>query len=288
MLDTLRFAFSSGGTFLHSPRSPLDAVSPSTGRSGRRLGATDAPALELDRLSKRFGQVLAVDRLSMRVERGVAAGLLGVNGAGKTTTIAMILGLVVPSSGRACVFGEDMAAHRHRVLARMNFCSPYADLPRRLTGRQNLRVYADLYDVPNPRGRIAELARDLRLSAVIDQPTGKLSAGERTRLMLAKSLLNRPELLLLDEPTASLDPESADAIRSYLEDYRRREGATLLLASHNMAEVTRLCDEVFIIKQGRLVDQGSPGALVARYGRADLEEVFLHLSRDRAFHTTAD
>jgi ABC-2 type transport system ATP-binding protein len=256
--------------------------------AGAAGSARDARALELRGLTKRFGRITAVDRLSLKVERGVAAGLLGVNGAGKTTTIAMILGLLLPTAGRAIVFGEDVASHRHRVLARMNFCSPYADLPRRLTGRQNLRVYTDLYDVPDPCARIAELAADLRLTAVLDRPTGKLSAGERTRLVLAKSLLNRPGLLLLDEPTASLDPDSADVIRSYLEAYRRREGATLLLASHNMAEVTRLCDEVFIIKQGRLVDQGSPAALVARYGRADLEEVFLHLSRGPALSTAAE
>jgi ABC-2 type transport system ATP-binding protein len=244
--------------------------------------------LELVEVSKHFGPVVAVDRLSFNVARGTAAALLGPNGAGKTTTIAMILGLVAPTTGSVRALGADVTRHRHRVLARMNFCSTYADLPRRLTAWQNLKVYADLYGIPDAGRRIAQLGNDLGLAAVLDRATGKLSAGERTRLVLAKSLLNRPELLVLDEPTASLDPDSADLIRSYLEDYQRREHATLLLASHNMAEVERLCSQVFMIKRGRLIDCGSPTALVNRYGRADLEEVFLHVARTSELDTASE
>ena len=239
----------------------------------------EPPAIVVAGLTKRYGAVLAVDGLSFVVPRGSTTALLGANGAGKTTTIAMLLGLLAPSAGRITVLGEDMLGHRYRVLGRINFSSPYVDLPLRLTVRQNLRVYADLYGVAAPEARLGELAADLDLLSLLDRATGKLSAGQKTRVMLAKALINKPELLLLDEPTASLDPDTADVMRSYLEDYQRRERATLLLASHNMAEVERLCSDVLMLKTGRLVDQGSPEDLLARYGRATLEQVFLDIAR---------
>jgi ABC-2 type transport system ATP-binding protein len=169
--------------------------------------------------------------------------------------------------------------HRYRVLPRMNFSSPYVDLPHRLTVRQNLVIYARLYGLPQREERIAELARDLQIEPLLDRPAGKLSSGQKTRVALAKALLNEPELLLLDEPTVSLDPDTGDWVRGYLEDYRGRTGATILLASHNMAEVERLCSEVLMMKAGHIVDRGSPDELIDRYGRTNLEEVFLHIAR---------
>ena len=237
------------------------------------------PAIEVEDLCKRYGEVVAVDRLSFAVPAGSTTALLGANGAGKTTTIAMILGLLAASAGRITVLGEEVPRHRARVLGRMNFSSPYVDLPLRLSARQNLLVYADLYRVPRPQERIRELSADLDLRHLLDRPTGRLSAGQKTRLMLAKALINQPELLLLDEPTASLDPDTADVIRGYLERYQRDYGATVLLASHNMAEVERLCSDVLMLKTGRLVDQGAPADLLARYGRANLEQVFLDIAR---------
>jgi ABC-2 type transport system ATP-binding protein len=237
------------------------------------------PAIRVEDLSKRYGDVVAVDRLSFEVPTGSTTALLGANGAGKTTTIAMILGLLAASAGRITVLGEEVPRHRARVLGRMNFSSPYVDLPLRLSARQNLLVYADLYRVERADARIRDLAVDLDLQDLLDRPTGRLSAGQKTRLMLAKALINRPELLLLDEPTASLDPDTADVIRGYLERYQRDYGATVLLASHNMAEVERLCSNVLMLKSGRLVDQGAPAELLRRYGRANLEQVFLDIAR---------
>ncbi|HTW50989.1 MAG TPA: ABC transporter ATP-binding protein [Stellaceae bacterium] len=237
------------------------------------------PVIAVDNLVKRYGQTLAVGGISFAVERGTTAALLGGNGAGKTTTLSILLGLLLPSGGSVRVLGEDMLRHRHRVLPRINFSSPYADLPHRLTVRQNLSVYARLYGLPRHRERIQLLAHDLQVTAFLDRPAGKLSSGQKTRVALAKALLNEPELLLLDEPTASLDPDTGDWVRSYLEDYRARTGATLLLASHNMSEVERLCSQVLMMRAGLIVDRGSPGELIDRYGRANLEEVFLHLAR---------
>lgn len=236
----------------------------------------------VERLTKRFGAVVAVDDVSFSVFEGSTTALLGGNGAGKTTTLSILLGLLLPTSGRVTAMGIDMLRHRHLALARMNFSSPYVDLPRRLSVRENLIVYGRLYGVRGLRQRIAALARDLDLEAFLDRPLGELSAGQRTRAALAKSLLNEPRLLLLDEPTASLDPDSGDWVRSYLEAYRRRSGATILLASHNMAEVERLCDRVLVMRCGRIVDTGSPVALLARYGRQTLEEVFIHIARNGA------
>jgi ABC-2 type transport system ATP-binding protein len=237
------------------------------------------PAIVVEGLVKRYGSVVAIDDLSFEVAAGSTTALLGANGAGKTTTIAIILGLLQASAGRISVLGEEMPRHRARVLRRINFSSPYVDLPLRLSLRQNLLVYTDLYRVPEAKARIARLAADLDLEGLLDRPTGRLSAGQKTRLLLAKALINEPELLLLDEPTASLDPDTADVIRGYLESYQRERGATVLLASHNMAEVERLCSDVLMLKQGRLVDRGSPAALLARYGRTNLEQVFLDIAR---------
>jgi ABC-2 type transport system ATP-binding protein len=259
------------------------------------MASPQAPAITVTGLTKRYGELLAVNDLSFALPAGTTTALLGANGAGKTTTIAMLLGLLEPSAGRITVLGEDMLKHRYRVLGRLNFSSPYVDLPARLTVRQNLRVYADLYGIPEAALRLAELAADLDLIPFLDRPTGRLSAGQKTRVMLAKALINQPELLLLDEPTASLDPDTADVMRSYLETYQRRRRATVLLASHNMAEVERLCSNVLMLKAGRLVDQGSPAALLQRYGRATLEQVFLDIARtaertpgERPLPTAAD
>lgn len=239
-------------------------------------------ALQVENLSKQFGAVVAVDGISFTVARGTTTALLGGNGAGKTTTISMLLGLLLPTAGTIRVLGEDMVRHRYRVLPRLNFSSPYVDLPHRLTVRENLTVYGHLYGVPHLKGRIEELTAELELDGFIDRAAGRLSAGQKTRVALAKALLNRPELLLLDEPTASLDPDTADWVRGYFQAYQRATGATLLLASHNMTEVERMCDDVVMLKAGRIVDQGSPAALVERYGRATMEEVFLDIARDGA------
>jgi ABC-2 type transport system ATP-binding protein len=243
------------------------------------IGAMSEPVILVEHLVKRYGSTTAVGGISFAVERGVTAALLGGNGAGKTTTIAMLLGLLLPSSGEVHIFGESVLRHRYRVLPRMNFSSPYVDLPNRLTVRQNLNVYARLYGIPRRAECIDRLARDLQIEKLLDRPAGKLSSGQKTRVALAKALLNDPELLLLDEPTASLDPDTGDWVRSYLEDYRARTGATILLASHNMAEVERLCSQVLMMKTGQIVDRGSPDELVDRYGRTNLEEVFLQIAR---------
>jgi ABC-2 type transport system ATP-binding protein len=237
------------------------------------------PAIAVSGLTKRFDTTVAVDDVSFTVASGATAALLGGNGAGKTTTLSMLLGLLLPSAGSVRILGTDMIQHRYRVLGRMNFSSPYLDLPHRLTVRQNLVIYARLYGLRNRDERIAALASDLQIAAFLDRKTGSLSAGQKTRVALAKSLLNDPEVLLLDEPTASLDPDTGDWVRSYLETYRARTGATILLASHNMGEVERLCSEVMMLRRGRIVDRGAPQALVDRYGRANLEEVFLDIAR---------
>jgi ABC-2 type transport system ATP-binding protein len=230
-------------------------------------------------LTKRFGDSVAVDGICFAVAEGSVTGLLGGNGAGKTTTIAMLLGMLIPTAGTIRIMGADMVTHRYRALPSMNFASPYIDLPHRLTVVENLSVYAGLYAVDEPKRRIAELAEALDFTQLMRRDYGSLSAGQRTRVALAKALINRPRLLLLDEPTASLDPDSADRIRRYLQDYAYRNGATLLIASHNMIEVERLCDDLLIMRRGRIVDRGTPSGLIDRYGRRNLEEVFLDIAR---------
>ena len=239
------------------------------------------PAIAAERLAKTYKTGLAVAGISFSLPQGSVTGLLGGNGAGKTTTIAMIMGLIIPTSGSARVLGAEMPRQRYRVLGRMNFESPYVDMPARLTTRQNLTVFAMLYGVEDVAGRVAELAEELDLVELLDRPSGKLSAGQKTRVSLAKALVNRPEILLLDEPTASLDPDTADWVRGRIERYRHERGATILLASHNMAEVERLCERVIIMKRGRIEDDDTPNALLARYGRSTLEEVFLDVARGR-------
>lgn len=239
------------------------------------------PAIDVAHLVKVYKTTRAVDDISFSIPRGSVIGLLGGNGAGKTTTIAMIMGLVLPTEGRVRVLGFSMPEQSAHVLGRMNFESPYVDMPGRLTVRQNLKVFGKLYAVENLGERIEELARDLDLKDFIDRPSRKLSAGQKTRVALAKALVNRPDLLLLDEPTASLDPDTADWIRSHLENYRRQQGATILLASHNMLEVERLCDRVIIMKRGRVEDDDTPSRILTRYNRATLEEVFLDVARGR-------
>jgi ABC-2 type transport system ATP-binding protein len=247
----------------------------------RYAAAMGETAIRVSGISKRFGDVVAVESLSFSVARGATAALLGGNGAGKTTTLAMLLGLLLPDRGTIEIFGVDMIQRRYSVLPRINFSSPYVDLPRRLTVAENLRVYALLYGVRDIAARIKSLADALDIAGLLRRSYGSLSAGQRTRVTIAKALLNEPELLMLDEPTASLDPDTADWVRSYLEDYNRRAGATLLLASHNMTEVERMCDQVLMLRCGRLVDQGTPDELLERYGRQNMEEVFIDIARDR-------
>src|SRR6266705_1923617 len=222
-------------------------------------------AIEVANLVKLYKTTRAVDDVSFRIARGSITGLLGGNGAGKTTTIAMIMGLVLPTSGHVEVLGHPMPQESTEVLGRMNFESPYVDMPMRLTVRQNLSIFGRLYAVENLRERIDTLAADLDLGEFLDRPNGKLSAGQKTRVALAKALINQPELLLLDEPTASLDPDTADWIRRHLETYRKVHGATILLASHNMLEVERLCDRVIIMKLGRIEHDDTPDNIMAHY-----------------------
>jgi ABC-2 type transport system ATP-binding protein len=256
------------------------------GRTGAAASGGEIPATVRD-LTKIYGSVIAVDRISFTLAPGTTVALLGGNGAGKTTTIAMLLGLVVPSAGGVRVFGADVSRDRGAVAHRMNFQSPYVDLPARLSVGQNLKVYACLYGIANAADRIAFIAEDLQIVPLLDRPTGKLSAGQKTRVGLAKALLNAPDLLLLDEPTASLDPDTADWIRHKLKRYAETRGATLLLASHNMAEVERLADRVILLHQGRIIEDETPAGLIATYGRETLEQVFLDVVRGRAKQAAA-
>jgi ABC-2 type transport system ATP-binding protein len=242
-------------------------------------GMSAAPPIAVERLVKIYKTVPAVDGISFTLTPGSITALLGGNGAGKTTTIATIMGLLIPTSGRVTVLGAEMPRQRYRVLHRMNFESPYVEVPMRLTVRQNLSVFGKLYGVDDLRGRIARLGRELDLTELLDRPTGRLSAGQKTRVALAKALINDPAVLLLDEPTASLDPDTADWVRAHLLRYCRERHATVLLASHNMTEVERLCERVIILKRGRIEDDNTPAKLLARYGRDTLEEVFLDVAR---------
>ncbi len=230
-------------------------------------------------LTKKFGDVLAVDDISFDIPKGGITALLGGNGAGKTTTIAMLLGILQPTSGTVTILGHDMQTDRYDALQKMNFSSPYVDLPRTLTVRQNLRIYGKLYNVKNLEDRIEQLAAELDLKEFLDRPLGRLSAGQQTRVSLAKALVNTPELLLLDEPTASLDPDVADRLRSTLDHYRKKNGATILMASHNMQEVERLCDNILMMRRGKIVNRGTPQELMKIYGRQNMEDVFLDIAR---------
>ena len=229
-------------------------------------------------LTKRFREVVAVDELDLSVRTGTITGLLGGNGAGKSTTISMLLGLLSPCSGEIRIFGEDFVANRFPALTRMNFCSPYVDLPQRLTVRENLTVYSRLYGIKNSGEVVERLTKDLELGEFIDRRVRRLSSGQKTRVSLAKAFVNQPQLLLLDEPTASLDPETAAWIRKFLRNYCESHGATILLASHDMREVELICDEVLLLRKGKLVESGSPAKLLEKFGRKTLEEVFLEVA----------
>ena len=242
---------------------------------------TNADAIQVNGLTKQFGDVVAVNAINFAVQRGQTSALLGGNGAGKSTIIAMLLGLLTPSSGTIRILGVDMLSNRYLALPRLNFSSPYVDLPKRLTVAQNLRVYGKLYGVRNLNARLRGLSKDLQLDSLLKQKFGTLSAGQKTRVSLAKALINEPELLLLDEPTASLDPDTADRIRDYLERYRDNYDATILIASHNMAEVERMCDDVLMIREGKMVSRGSPRELANRFGRQTMEQVFLDVARGK-------
>jgi ABC-2 type transport system ATP-binding protein len=244
------------------------------------MTASDSAIVVTD-LAKSYGTVEAVKGISFAVRRGTTTALLGGNGAGKTTTLSMLLGVLTPSAGRIFVLGDEMPIRRHRILPRINFTSPYVDLPKRLTVRQNLSVFADLYGLRHAKDRIDAVARDCDLLELMKRPYGSLSAGQRTRVSLAKAVLNEPDVLLLDEPTASLDPDVGDRMRTYLELYQHRTGCTMLLASHHMGEVERMCDDVIMLRAGVVVGQGSPRDLIARYGRESMEEVFLDIARGR-------
>lgn len=242
-------------------------------------------AIDVRNLTKQFapGQS-AVENTSFSIPRGQLVGLLGGNGAGKTTTLSMLLGILVPTKGSIHVMGIDMTKNRHDALARMNFSSPYVDLPQRSTVRENLTVFSHLYGVKNYKQRIDELTHDLEVSQFLDRRYGSLSAGQKTRVLLAKSLINAPEVLLMDEPTASLDPDTADWVRTYILKYQKETKATILMASHNMVEVERMCADVIMMKAGRIVDRASPDSLIAKYGMETMEEVFLNIARNEAAH----
>ncbi len=257
---------------------------PRSTRSSQTTAQHFMSVIEVDALTKYFNATTAIHNLTFQIEEGTVTGLLGGNGAGKTTTIAILLGLLVPSSGTARVLGHDIVRNRYRVLPEMNFSSPYLDLPQRLSVRDNLRVYAALYSVPSAERRISELADRLNFVPLLERRTGQLSAGQKTRIALAKALINRPRMLLLDEPTASLDPDTADRVRTYLQNYASEVGATILLASHNMGEVEQLCDTVLMLRDGKIVARGTPSELTTRFGRKTLRAVFLDIARNQTEH----
>ena len=236
--------------------------------------------IEVKNLNKIYDKIIAVKDLTFEINKGKIIGLLGPNGCGKTTTIAMILGLLKPTSGEVIIKGKNIEKERINLLEKMNFISPYVELPKKLTVEENLKVYADLYGVTNTNEKIYELVNELRLNEFFKKKTGELSSGQKNRISLAKALINDPEILLLDEPTASLDPETGDFVRSFIEHYSSKTNVTILLASHNMNEVERLCDSVMMMKDGSIVDTGKSQELISRHGRKNLEEVFLKIVRE--------
>tara|TARA_B100001250_G_C19674106_1_gene732841 strand:- start:8 stop:745 length:738 start_codon:yes stop_codon:yes gene_type:complete len=237
--------------------------------------------LEVIELSKSYNKKEAVKNVSFKINKDEIIGILGPNGCGKTTTIGMILGLLKPTKGKVLINGFEIETKRVDLLNNLNFISPYIELPKKLTVKQNLEVYGRLYDVKNLSSRIEYLTDKLRLDEIIYKITGELSSGQKNRVGLAKSIINDPTVLLLDEPTASLDPETGDFVRSFLENYQKEREASILLASHNMAEVERLCSSVLMMKNGAIIDQDSPKALIKKHGRKNLEEVFLKLTREK-------
>ena len=237
--------------------------------------------LEIINLSKIYNDKEAVKNISFKISENEMVGILGPNGCGKTTTIGMILGLLKPSSGKVLINGNEIETNRVKLLENLNFISPYIELPKKLTVKQNLEVYGRLYDVKNLKSKIEYLSEKLRLTEIINKMTGELSSGQKNRVSLAKSIINDPIILLLDEPTASLDPETGDFVRSFLEKYQKENKTSILLASHNMSEVERLCSSVFMMNNGTIIDQGSPKELINKHGRKNMEEVFLKLTREK-------
>ena len=238
--------------------------------------------LEIIKLVKKFNSTVAVNNISFKIEKNKTLGLLGPNGCGKTTSIGMMLGLITPTSGE--IFIDEISlepTNRIKLLSKMNFASPYIELPKKLTVKQNLEIYARLYSVKNISERISEMIEDLNLKNFLNKKTGELSSGQKNRVSLAKSLINKPRLLFLDEPTASLDPDIGDFVREYLENYKNNNELTMLLASHNMREVERLCDSIVMMKKGEIVDKGTCSEIVSKHGRKNLEDTFLKIARSK-------
>ena len=238
--------------------------------------------LEIINLGKNYKDKKAVKDISFKVNQNEIIGILGPNGCGKTTTIGMILGLLKPSYGKVLIDGIEIENKRVELLNQINFISPYIELPKKLTVKQNLNVYGRLYDVKELEKKIEDLTEKLRLSEILHKITGELSSGQKNRVSLAKSIINDPSVLLLDEPTASLDPETGDYVRSFLEKYQRENKASIVLASHNLSEVERLCSSVLMMKKGLIIDQGAPKDLIKKHGRKNMEEVFLKINRDNS------
>ena len=238
--------------------------------------------IEVKNLTKKFKNNLAVNKINFHIEKNKTIGLLGPNGCGKTTSIGMMLGLIEPSEGEIKIDNKNLLTFkRDEILSRINFASPYIELPKKLTVKQNLEVYGRLYGVKNLNDRIIEISEDLNIKDFFNKKTGELSSGQKNRVSLAKSLINKPEILLLDEPTASLDPDIGDFIRSYIQKYRSKNQVTILLASHNMDEVERLCDSVIMMKKGKIIDRGTCSEIIKKHGRNNLEETFLKLARSK-------
>ena len=238
--------------------------------------------IEIKKLTKIYNKFLAVNKIDFQIDKNRTIGLLGPNGCGKTTTIGMLLGLVSPSDGEILIEKKNINLFsRDEILKRFNFASPYVELPKKLTVRQNLEIYGRLYEIENLNKRINEISSDLDIKNFFERKTGELSSGQKNRVSLAKSLINKPEILLLDEPTASLDPDIGDFIRSYIQEYKTRNKVTVLLASHNMNEVERLCDSIIMMRRGKIIDKGTCSELIKKHGRNNLEETFLKLARSK-------
>ena len=239
-------------------------------------------SIKIKNLYKNYKRFEAVKNLNFEIKKGSITGLLGPNGCGKTTTIGMILGLIRPTKGQVLINNKDIEIEKNRisVLEKMNFISPYVELPKKLSVKENLIVYGKMYEVKNLQNRINTLSNDLKLEDFLNKKTGELSSGQKNRVSLAKSLINNPEILLLDEPTASLDPDTGDYVRSYIENYAKKNNTTILLASHNMSEVERLCENIMMMKQGKIIDEGTCEELISKHGRVNLEETFLKLVRE--------
>ena len=238
--------------------------------------------IQIKNLKKKFKNSFAVNGINFEIDKDRTLGLLGPNGCGKTTSIGMILGLIKPTSGEIIIDNKNLDTFkRDQILARINFASPYIELPKKLTVRQNLEVYSRLYGIKNRKERIDEISEDLNIRDFFERKTGELSSGQKNRVSLAKSLINKPEILLLDEPTASLDPDIGDFVRTYIQNYRSKNKVTILLASHNMAEVERLCDSIIMMKNGKIIDRGTCKQIIEKHGRDNLEETFLKLARSK-------